>query len=162
MNISARLLTLALLGLSFGASAQENVYSWKDKSGSIQFSDVPPVGYKAESHTVRTSSAANTLPSATQDQTKSSAQNETLADKALSAKQKADEEKKKQEKIAQNKASEEAKAKNCEQAQLRLKGLQSGMRVKQVDKDGNQSFMGDAERAQNIADTQKAVDENCR
>lgn len=49
----------------------------------------------------------------------------------------------------------------CEQLQGYLKILQDGVRVARLDKEGNRQFLEDAQREQEITDTEKRLKETC-
>lgn len=151
---------LVLLCLALASPAiNAEVYTWKDKNGNVQYSDVPPSGVSTPV-TVR-SNQPSALPTSSPAEDKSGTQEKKPADKKLEALQKNDEIAKQKEKKAQESANQAIKAQNCERAQSRLKALQSGIRIKQMDKEGHQSYMDDNQRTQELADTQRSIDENC-
>ncbi|MBC7704633.1 MAG: DUF4124 domain-containing protein, partial [Rhodoferax sp.] len=74
-----------------------------------------------------------------------------LADAAVAAKAKADEEQ-----------TAKARADNCQRARNNKVVMDSGVRVSQTNAQGERAVMDDAARAAEIKRTQTAIDANCR
>ena len=65
---------------------------------------------------------------------------------------------------AEKKKADEAaeKKRNCEAARTQLRGLQAGGRMTQTDAKGEREYMSDAQVAQEIERSRKAVDSWCK
>ena len=66
------------------------------------------------------------------------------------------------DKAAREQANEEAGKEYCAQARLSLKALQEGMRIAQIDANGERSYLDDEQRQQRIAKTQQDISRHCK
>jgi hypothetical protein len=150
-HITRCLLLGAALVASLPALAQ---YSWIDHTGRRVFSDQPPpadIPQKDILSEQATPTAAPTAPvAAASGQDKTLEEKKKAADAAEAAKHKAEE-----QKLAAQRAD------NCQRAQTALAGLQSGIRIRQTDAQGQPSYMTDEQRAAEIQRTQNVISSDC-
>jgi hypothetical protein len=131
--------------------AHAGLYKWTDGSGKVHYADQPPTG---DAQTLKPSSAgqADAAREATQ---------------ALDARDQAFRKRLKDAEDARAKAEKEAaearrKRENCDKARNNLDVLQNRPRVYTTNAAGQRTYMDDAARTQALANSQKAVAENCR
>ena len=146
------IILLILAGMSAVAVAQ--VYSWRDASGKMHYSDTPPPGVDAKKlHApgaqTGSSSQTGTAGRSFAEQDLSFRKRKMDADKARA---KAD-----QERIA----AEDAK-RNCEDARMQLNALESGQRMSRVNASGERIPLDDDMRDQEIEKAKKAVQSWCK
>jgi uncharacterized protein DUF4124 len=158
---ASRLGALALglmLVLSFHGNASAQ-WKWKDKSGRVQYSDLPPPPGTAEADVLSRPNAAKQsgpviLPSAPADVPASQPKVDTEL-QAKRDKQKADE-------AAKRKAEDEkyaaVRADNCSRAKDYQRNLNEGMRIAKP----NGDILDDAGRAAEAKRTQTAIESNCK
>lgn len=143
-----RLLALLLLGAIFSASAQ-SIYSWKDASGRVHYSDTPPPDART-----RTLRQAPLAPSATPGQ-------ETYADKEQAFRKRRADAAEADEKARRNKAEEERKEKQCAEMRRYLIGINGNLRLGRYDDNGDFILMSDDERAAETEKTRASIERNC-
>lgn len=147
---AGRLLFL-VLAASPASHAQAELYKWTDAQGKTHYSDHPPT---ANTQSIGRSTAGQT------DITHE-------AQKTLNEKDQAYQKRKKDAEEARAKADAEAeqarvKRENCDKARKNLGILQNTPRVYSTNAAGQRVYMDDAARASALANSQKAVDENCK
>lgn len=160
------LLALALaVGAALVAAPAEAQWKWRDKSGHIQYSDLPPPSSVPQSDILQQPSAARRAPAPAipaAAASGSSAPAPSRTDPELEAKRKAAE----QQQAAKQKAEEEknaqTRASNCSQARLQMKTLQEGVRIARTNAQGEREVLDDEGRAEEIKNTQAIIDSNCR
>ena len=160
----------ALLALPMLANAE--VYKWRDKDGSVRYSDTPPpsniklesIGKKnavnptgKEPLAPVTETAKKTVPVV--NTTKNTSSKEGKEDEAAQERQnkaeidkKAKEEKEKIAKI---------KEENCKTAKTNLANYQQGGRLFKVDEKGERHYMDDKELKDGATKAQQDISENC-
>ncbi len=166
--LSTLLFVLPLLG-------HAEIYKWKDKNGSVRYTDTPPpsnikqeaIGKKKAVQATGQAPltpAEGTPPVATKD-AKKDGKNETSKepmskeDEAAKLRQKnAEAEKRnKQEKEAEAKR----KAENCKAAKANFETYSQGGRVYKMNEKGEREYMGDKDLQDGKAQAQKEINENC-
>jgi len=168
---------LVALAASVVALPSEAQWKWRDKSGHVQYSDLPPpTGIAEQDILARPSanarrSAPTTTPAMPQTGVASavaaapaaSAAPRNPAEAELEAKRKkaeadaAAKAKADQERVAQ------LRADNCSRAKAQLTTLESGIRLAQTNpKTGEREFLDDKQRADEVRRTRDAIGENCR
>lgn len=147
------LLGLAL-ALPMAVSAQQ-LYRWVDKDGKVRYSDrPPPAGVPSRTLDVPGTAApagnapAGTAPSSLQQQEEA-------------FKKRMEEQKKAEEKAAAAAKDEAAKEENCRRARASLATLESGRRILRSNEKGEQFYIDDATRAQEIERARQSVQEWC-
>lgn len=154
MNKLVLVILATTLAIPIVANAQ--IYKWKDKDGSVRYSDTPPpsnVQYESlrgSKKNIPTQLAP--IPAATKPA-------EKVTDKADTSPQETPEQ------IAQRKRIEEADAKarqqNCSAARANLKAFEQGGRISRVNEAGEREYLDDAALAQNAEQARKDIAEYC-
>ena len=164
----AIIISIAISGLSFATSSFAQ-YVWLDEKGSKQFSDLPPPTSTPKNRILKT-------PFKTPEPaTKSKDANEGTENEAPSPKEKLQkpvttasknedfmkrkmEQEEKEKKASDEKQAAMDKSKNCERARAYQQSLESGVRIGSTDKNGERSFMTDAQRAQDLAEVKRSLE----
>jgi hypothetical protein len=139
--------------------ASTNTYAaimkWVDEQGQVHYSDrLPPP--EVMPRTLREDSNAQDSASSGASATKTIAEREAELKKEKAEKQSA------ADKAAQKKAAEDALRANCATAQDNLRSLQSGVRIMEVNANGERSYIDDAQRQQRIAKAQQDIKDYCK
>jgi hypothetical protein len=133
------------------ASAQ--VYTWRDASGKIHYSDTPPPGVDAKK--MRAGTQAGTPAAA-------GAPARSVAEQDMDFRKRRAEAEKTQAKSEQEKKDLEESKRNCEQARNQLNALESGQRMSRINEAGEQVPLDDEMRAQEIERARKSVHSWCK
>lgn len=152
---------LILLMLS-SANAFAAISKWVDAQGQVHYSDQPPPP-EAKAETLRSASGnegtagtsgvtAASAPAAP----KTIAEREAELRKAQQAKQEA------ADKAAQKQAATDAVKANCATAQQNLRTLQAGVRMVEIDANGERSYIDDTQRQQRIEKAQQEISNLCK
>ena len=153
---------LLILLMLASANTFAAISKWVDAQGRVHYSDQPPPP-EARAETLRSASdtegiagtsgvTATSAPAAP----KTIAEREAELKKAQQAKQAA------ADKDVQKQAATEARKANCATAQQNLRTLQEGIRMVEVDANGERSYLDDNQRQQRIAKTQQDVSNYCK
>ncbi|MET0517735.1 MAG: DUF4124 domain-containing protein [Burkholderiaceae bacterium] len=161
------LLAALLLCIALPAQAQ---WKWRDAAGKVQYSDLPPPNGTPEKDILQKPPGQRvqvvTLPAPG-----ASVPAPASAPRAASAPGKSDAEQAKlkqqeQEQRARQKEEEkrvaDQKRENCSRAQDNMKLLQDGVRVTRRNDKGENIYLDDAMRAEEIRRTRAVVDSECR
>jgi hypothetical protein len=133
------------------ASAQ--VYTWRDASGKIHYSDTPPPGVDAKK--MRAGTQTGTTPAA-------GAPARSVAEQDMDFRKRKAEADKAQAKAEQETKDAEENKRNCEQARNQLNALESGQRMSRINEAGEQIPLDDEMRAQEIDKARKSVQSWCK
>ncbi len=143
-------------------------YVWLDEKGSKQYSDIPPPPSVPASRILKQPNGARPLPPAPQESSGSQDTSSPSPKVELSIAEKNAEFRKRKSEQAEKekKAEEEAKraadkAKNCERARDYHRALESGQRIAHTDKNGERTFLSDEQRAQELRDARRIL-EDCK
>ena len=137
-----------LLALSATAMASQ-VYKWVDAQGVTHFSSQPPQGQQATSINTAAPPPAKPVEAAEPDATPTF---ESISDPEQAAIDK---------KVKQEVAAKEAERKKyCEDVRTNLAQLQNNPRLR-MDVNGEMRRLGEDERQAKIAESEKAIKENC-
>lgn len=162
MRFALLAVTVACLLANTPASAQ---WKWKDASGRVQYSDLPPPAGVGDSQILQ-------RPAGPQQRSAAAAAASVAASSAglspgrtvepeLEAKRRQAE----QEKAAKQKADEQrvaaAKADNCSRARSQLRAIDEGMRLSRVNEKGEREFLDDKARADEAARTRAIIGSDC-
>lgn len=155
LRISAALLLSLLCNLSFAQ------WIWIDDKGSKQFSDLPPPASVPKNKILKSPGKIASPPEA---ETNASASNTDKLQKPVTTASKNEdflkrraEQQEKEKKLAAEQQLNAEKAKNCDRARTYKQSLESGVRIANVDKNGERNYLDDAKRAQELADVNKAL-----
>jgi len=160
--------------LALVALPAEAQWKWKDKSGHVQYSDLPPPlgtpdqDILARPSAQRRNNPASPLPAASAASSAqlvgsaSSPLTPKLVDPELEAKRK----KAEADQAVKNKAEEEriaaVKADNCARARAQLRTLDSGIRVSRTNEKGEREFLDDKQRADETQHARDAIAADCK
>ncbi len=150
------------LGAAFAATPADAQWKWRDKSGIVQYSDLPPPSGIADADILQrpapgaerraapaasAASAPLLVPKAAEP---ASAPKPSKAEEEAAAKKQADAERDAQIRLD-----------NCSRAKAQLKALQDGQRMSRINAQGQREFLDDKGRADETQRTQGVVAANC-
>lgn len=141
-------ITVAVLLAASAANAE--IYQWKDKNGKTIISDKPPT----ENVTVQRSSGDGSTAG-------NAAAPKTAADREMEFRKRQKESQDNAEKAQKEQAAAAEKEESCASARRYLATLESGERVALRDEKGERYILDDAQRAQEIAKANRAVQASC-
>jgi Domain of unknown function (DUF4124) len=142
---------IALIALLLPLAAVAQVYTWKDASGKIHYSDQPPPDQGAKSRVLPTDSTDVADPAAIK----------AAAERRLELNKDAKKQKEAAVKAAKEHAQDEQRRKDCERARVSLQGLESGQIRFRMGANGEREGLDDSARAAEIANARRAVDATC-
>ena len=156
-----RIVSLIVLALLAATSAYCEVYKWVDPDGTVQYSDQPPPGaVKEQSLGIKSKTSGSEAPGTEKTAPKASGPKTYIEQDA--------EFRKRQVETAEKRAKEEKaladaqeRRQNCELARANLRTLQSGVRATRINDKGEQEYLDDNQRQQEMANAQKGVDSWC-
>ena len=152
---------LILLTLA-SANTFAAVSKWVDAQGRVHYSDQPPPP-DAKAETLRSASGnegtvgtSGVTAASAAAAPKTIAEQEAELKKAQQAKQAA------ADKAAQKQAAADAVKASCANAQQNLRTLQAGVRMVEIDANGERSYMDDTQRQQRIEKAQQEISNLCK
>jgi hypothetical protein len=138
------------------------VTKWVDAQGQVHYSDGPPPP-QVKAETLRSTSdgegsagTSDVIATSAPAAPKSIAEREAELKKAQQAKQAA------ADKAAQKQAAADALKADCSNAQQNLRNLQSGVRMVEIDSNGERSYIDDTQRQQRIEKAQQEISNLCK
>ena len=133
------------------------INKWVDDQGHVHYSDQPPPGNaKAETLHSVSDQDSNTASTSAPAAPKTLAEREAELKKSQKAKQEA------ANKALQKQAEEDARKASCIASQQNLRTLQQGIRMIEVDANGERSYLDDKQRQERIAKAQQDVSTYCK
>jgi hypothetical protein len=161
---------LVTLSLSHPAFAQ---WKWKDQSGRVQYSDLPPPPTVKEADILqRPSGSSSKAPPAFAPNSAQAAVAAMAASaasgpaKAVEPELEAKRRKAAEEETAKRRAEEEkqkaARADNCSRAKAQLRALEDGMRMARVNDKGEREVLDDKGRAEESKRARDIVSSDCK
>ena len=175
-------LVLALSFVAGSAVAAGAPYQWRDASGRMVYSDQPAPPEIRQSQILRQPKAtkpdaaaeqplrergtkpgdgAAAAPQAPEAAAKAPAARKTIAEREMESNKRRAAEAEARKKQEQSAEREQKKARACDDMRASLRTLEGGARVKTVGENGVQRFVGDLERAQRVAELQRAIADDC-
>ncbi|MGC2047414.1 MAG: DUF4124 domain-containing protein [Gallionella sp.] len=160
--------SILVILMMFCINAFAESYKWIDENGRVHYSDQPPgpsTNSKMIGPTSKTKGSAETggaTESSNAPEPSESGEPKTIAEREAELKKKQKAEKDAADKAAKDLSNKAANQENCDRAQLSLKGLQSGMRIKTLDANGQQVYLDDEQRQQRIERTQQDISRLCK
>lgn len=141
-----RFITLAI-AFAWAGTTSAGVYKWVDENGVVHYSQTKPSGHEAENLRPRSDGT-------TDEEARSKL--EALVDKARNkdAGPTADDQEQSLKRASRRK-------KNCETARENLRLLESGVRIRANDANGNPYFLDDEARQTKLTETQSQIQANC-
>ena len=153
---------LFILLILSSAPAVADLSKWVDENGKVHYSDQPPPA-NVKAKTLRSTpgtppltSASGVAASSAPPAVKTIAEREAELKKAQKAKKEA------ADKAAQEQARKDTENANCAAAQQSLRTLQDGMRMVEIDANGERSYISDEQRQQRIAKAQQDISTLCK
>lgn len=162
--LCALLLALPLLG-------NAEIYKWRDKNGSIRYSDTPPpsnikqeaIGGKRAlkpSVTAPTTPVANEPAPADKEAAKDSPPVPRSADEEAALKRQSNAEAEKNNKL-EKEGQEAARAENCKAAKSNLASYEQGGRVYKMNEKGEREYLDENDFKVGREKAQQEINENC-
>ncbi|GAB3551127.1 hypothetical protein GCM10027343_35020 [Noviherbaspirillum agri] len=151
---TAVVIALALSGTAFAQ------YVWLDEKGVKQYSDMPPPASVPANRILKQRGVA-AIPSHESETAAPAKADLTLAEKEAEFRKRRAEQAEKDKKVAEQSKYEADKAKHCERAREYNRALESGQRIARTDKNGERAFLTDEQRAQELRDSRRAL-EDCK
>jgi hypothetical protein len=145
-------------------------WKWRDKSGQVHMSDVPPpAGVPDESILQRPSAARPIAPSAAVPAASAASAApgsavstpSKLEAEAQARKRKTEDEEKAKQKAADEKNAA-ARAENCDRAKRHLASLESGVRLARLNDKGEREYLDDKARADEAQAARRVVSSDCQ
>mgnify|MGYP003758559719 CR=1 FL=1 len=152
-----RNLLVVLLVCVGQAALAQGIYSWKDASGRVHYSDLPPPEV-----TVRTVRQAASAPSRAAAPDSTQAAPQSYAEKDLAFRKRRAEAAEAEEKSRKNKAAEDARERDCTEMRRQLAALENGQSFSRFDDAGERTFLDENERNAEIERTRKAMERTCK
>jgi len=146
------IITIILLCLCTVASAQ--IYTWRDASGKVHYSDTPPTDANAKKIDSGVP-ASNDSPAANNP-------GRSLAEQEAAFRKRQAEAEKARAKSEQDKKDLAERQRNCQDARAQLDALESGRRIGRINAQGEAIPLDDEMRAQEIERGKKAVESWCK
>ena len=151
--MSKFLLIILMLG---SINIYAGINKWVDDQGHVHYSDQPPPGNtKAETLHSTSGSDSNVAASSAPAAPKTIAERDAELKKSKKAKQEA------ANKALLKQAEEDARKASCATSQQNLRTLQQGIRMVEVDANGERSYLDDKQRQERIAKAQQDVSAYC-
>lgn len=153
---------LLIFLMLLSANAFSALNKWVDASGQVHYSDIPP---PPDENTITlriTSTITGSRSTGDSNASSAPAAPKTIAEREAELKKEQQAKKEAANKAAKQQADSEAKKAYCTSLQQNLRALQDGIRMVEVDADGNRSFVEDEQRQQRIAKTQQDISTNCK
>ncbi len=147
-----RAVILLILACLWGV-APAQVYTWRDASGKIHYSDTPPPGADAKKMRPGTPSGAASP---------SGAPARSVAEQDMEFRKRQTETDKVRAKAERERNDAEDSRRNCEDAKRNLNALESGQRMSRLNEAGESIPLDDEMRAQETEKARKSVQSWCK
>jgi len=157
LSVGTCVLVMALIAaVSLPAAAQ---WKWRDKSGQMQYSDLPPPAGTPDADILQRPQPAAQRPAA-------GASAPLLAPKTGDAELEAKRKKTEQDEAAKKKAEEQriavAKVDNCARARVQLKAIEDGQRMSRLNAKGEREYLDDQGRADEAQRARNVIAADCK
>lgn len=153
---------LLILLMLASTTAFAALSKWVDADGKVHYSDQPPPA-NVKVKTLRvTSEAAVPMSASGVAAASAPVAPKTIAEREAELKKAQQAKKEAADKAAQEQARIDAEKADCDAAQMNLRALQEGMRMVEIDANGERSYMDDAQRRQRIEKTQQDIKAYCK
>lgn len=169
--MSLRALIVLLFALT-GSFASAEMYSWRDESGRMHYSDQPPPDIKTQVTKKGTSSGPRygeapakpdqSAPAAQSGAKAEPAKPKTLAEKELELKQRKAAEEAAEKKQKETDAQKETMKNYCDSLRKNLEALQSGSQVTKQGPNGEGSYLDNSQIQKEIDDTKAKLAKDCK
>lgn len=148
-----------LLACAAPAVFAQAIYSWKDASGRIHYSDTPPPD--AQARTIKQAPVAP-RPAAPEASSGSNGTQQTTAEKDQAFRKRRAEAAEAEEKARKQKATAELQQQECARLRQQLIGLESGQPTVRFNEAGEQIYIGGDERASEVANIRQYMEQSCK
>ena len=159
---SSRPILMALLLLTAALPVAQAQWKWRDSTGQITASDLPPPRDIPDKDVLQRPDPAARKPPASASAPAAAASGRAAVDPELEARRRAAE----QERAAKLKSDEaeaaRVRADNCQRARSQLAALQSGQRITRVNDKGEREFLDDKSIADETRRTREVIGKECR
>jgi uncharacterized protein YfiM (DUF2279 family) len=173
---SMRLASLVLAGLfASGLSGQAIAqWKWKDKTGHVQYSDLPPPPTVSDAEILQrptggsrrapvvAPNSAQAAASAFAASAAASSAGKPVVEPELEAKRRKVAEEEAAKRRAEDEKANAARAENCQRAKAQLRGLEDGMRMARVNAKGEREILDDKGRAEETKRARDVVSSDCK
>lgn len=157
--LAALATTLLLACLATPALAQ---WKWRDRSGQITVSDLPPPRDVADKDILQRPDPAAALRTAAAEPAASAPAAKPAVDAQLeSRRREADQQQAAKAKAEADKLAEQ-RAQNCRSARSQLAALDSGQRIARIDDKGERIILDDKQRAEEVRRARQVIASDCR
>ncbi|MBS0354707.1 MAG: DUF4124 domain-containing protein [Proteobacteria bacterium] len=146
-----------LLACAAPAVLAQAIYSWKDASGQVHYSDSPPPDAQ-----VRTVKQAPLAPRPAASEASAGVPPQSIAEKELAFKKRRAAAEEAEEKARNQKQADEQLQQDCTRFRQQLAGLEAGQPVMRPNDAGEQVYIGDDERASDIARIRQYLERSCK
>lgn len=150
-------LPAVVLTLAATVAYGQEIYSWKDASGGVHYSDMPPAEAK-----VRTLRKAPLAPEKAAAPADGRPAPPSLAERELAFKKRRASTAEAEEKANNERTATDARQKECSEAKAQLLAMQDGQRVARFAENGERVVMDDAEHEAEVERLSKYVTRNCK
>lgn len=153
-------LLICLMLVSTNAISALN--KWVDADGRVHYSDIPPPPGKNTKMLSTTPGITGSRSAGESTASSAPVAPKTIAEREIELKKAQQAKKEVADKSARKQAVAEANKAYCASLQKNLGALQEGIRMVELDADGNQFFIDDEQRQQRIAKIQQDISSNCK
>lgn len=150
-------LPAVVLTLAATVAYGQEIYSWKDASGGVHYSDMPPAEAK-----VRTLRKAPLAPEKAAAPADGRPAPPSLAERELAFKKRRASTAEAEEKANNERTAMDARQKECSEAKAQLLAMQDGQRVARFVENGERVVLDDAEHEAEVERLSKYVARNCK
>ena len=154
---------VALLAAAITLPAQAQ-WKWRDKSGQMQYSDMPPPNGTPDADILQR--PAPSAPRAAAASASGAASAPLLVPKTGDPELEARRKKAEQDDAARKKAEDErlamAKVDNCARAKVQLKAIDDGQRLSRLNANGEREFLDDKGRAEESQRARNVIASDCK
>ena len=175
MRSRSLMVVLVVLGAALALPAEAQ-WKWRDKSGRVQYSDLPPPASVAEQEILQrpnggqrqTGAVARpvAVPASAAAAASAASGVATLAPKTVEPELEAKRRKVEEEKAAKDKLEEQriaaAKADNCTRAKSQLRTIDDGIRIARTNANGEREILDDKGRAEERKRTMDIMGSDCK
>lgn len=157
-NLVRHTVVTAILCMGFAGTAHAQ-YVWLDEKGVKQFSDMPPPSSIPASRILKQPSGGGTPAAPSESAASATKPQMTTAEKNAEFRKRQTERAEKEKKANEEAKLASERARNCERTQEYQRALESGERISRTDKNGERSFLSDEQRAKEIRESRRVLDE---
>ena len=174
MQSRSLMVVLAVLGVALALPADAQ-WKWRDKSGRVQYSDLPPPASVADQEILQRPNGGQrqagavarpaAVPASAATAASAASGVATLAPKTVEPELEAKRRKVEEEKAAKDKLEERiaaAKADNCTRAKSQLRTIDDGIRIARTNANGEREILDDKGRAEERKRTMDIMGSDCK